>query len=187
MNSNIAPSTVTKEDRKLLAVIQSGLPLVSHPYAEVGKRIGMSEDEVIERTLQLQQKGIIRRMGIIVHHRPLGYNANAMVVWNLPAKLVDSFGEQVSALEFVTLCYQRKPDEEMWPYNLYTMIHGKDRDSVMEKVDSLLALSPIKNIDHKVLFSSRRFKQHGARYFADNSKNGGPAPASLQSKPEPCR
>ena len=184
MNSNIDSSTVTEEDKKLLAAIQNGLPLVSHPYAEVGKSVGMSEDEVIDRIIQLQNDGIIRRMGIIVHHRPLGYHANAMVVWNLPTKLVDAFGNKVSELEFVTLCYQRKTDDLVWPYNLYTMIHGKDRDSVMKKVETLISLSPIENIDYQVLFSNRRFKQHGARYFSNKSNKDDASSPSLHSKPE---
>lgn len=153
----------------VLAAIQSGLPLTPRPYNDIGKMVGMSEDEVIERVHKLQLDGIIRRMGIIVHHRPLGYNANAMVVWNLPTDLVGEFGKKVSKLEFVTLCYQRKTDPEAWPYNLYTMIHGKDRESVMERVNTLLSLSPIEDMDHQILFSSRRFKQQGAQYFSPSN------------------
>ncbi|MBC8519491.1 MAG: Lrp/AsnC family transcriptional regulator [Gammaproteobacteria bacterium] len=169
-NKDVSIKKITEADKRLLAAIQTGLPLTPRPYDDIGKMIGMSEHEVIDRVQQLQLGGIIRRMGIIVHHRPLGYNANAMVVWNLPTTLVDEFGKKVSKLDFVTLCYQRKTDPDVWPYNLYTMIHGKDRESVMKRVNTLLSLSPVKDIDHQILFSSRRFKQQGARYFSSTSR-----------------
>jgi DNA-binding Lrp family transcriptional regulator len=166
MNSTPNSATVTEADRKVLAAIQEGLPLVPRPYAEIGRTIQMSEEEVVDRIHALQLNGIIRRMGIIVHHRPLGYSANAMVVWNLPAEQIEPFGTAVSQLDYVTLCYQRRAALPRWPYTLYTMIHGKDRESVLQRVQSLVALSPqADKTDYRVLFSSRRFKQQGARYF----------------------
>lgn len=67
-------------DQHLIEAIQGGLPLVSHPYAEIGKRIGMSEVEVITRLSYLLRAGVIKRLGVVVRHRNLGYCANAMVV-----------------------------------------------------------------------------------------------------------
>ena len=166
MNSSIDINAITDADRKVLSAIQEGLPLVPHPYAEIGHSIQMSEEEVIDRIRTLQQSSVIRRMGIIVHHRPLGYSANAMVVWNLPPEEIEAFGNEVSQFDYVTLCYQRRPDLPVWPYTLYTMIHGKDRESVLERVQALVERSPQKaDTDYRVLFSSRRFKQQGARYF----------------------
>lgn len=155
---------ITKQDEQLLAAIQDGLPLVSNPYAVIGEQVGISELEVIENIEKLKKSDIIKRMGVIVHHHPLGYNANAMVVWNLPDDQLDNFGSTVSKLNFVTLCYQRTPDPEKWPYNLYTMIHGHDRDYVLEKIESLSEIAP--NVEYQVLFSKKRFKQQGAKYFA---------------------
>ena len=60
------------------------LPFVSRPYAAIGKKIGLSEKEVIEHLADWQADGTIRRMGVIVRHHELGYRANAMVVWNIP-------------------------------------------------------------------------------------------------------
>ena len=165
MNKDLPHYVVTERDREVLAAIQGGLPLDPHPYAVIGRTIGMGESEVIECIKTLQQNGIIRRMGVIVHHRPLGYQANAMVVWNLADNELEIFGKQASKLDFVTLCYQRRPHLPRWPYTLYTMIHGKDRESVLERVETLRSLAPTDKVDFQVLFSSRRFKQQGARYF----------------------
>ncbi|MGR9037349.1 MAG: siroheme decarboxylase subunit beta, partial [Gammaproteobacteria bacterium] len=107
-----------ERDRKLLIEVQSGLPLCSRPYREIGFQLDMPEAEVIERLARLTQKGLIKRMGVIVKHRRLGYLANAMIVWNIPDELVKQLGGHISRFPFVTLCYQR-PRLSEWPYNLY--------------------------------------------------------------------
>ena len=98
---------IDARDRQLLEQVQLGLPVCSRPYAEIGARIDMPETEVIERLTQLKQKGLIKRMGVIVKHQQLGYRANAMIVWNVPDNLVKQLGGHISRFAFVTLCYQR--------------------------------------------------------------------------------
>ena len=77
-------------DWNIIEIIQSGIPLVSKPYASIGAKVGLSESEVIQRITQLQDNGIIKRFGIVVRHRKLGYQANAMVVWDVPDDLVST-------------------------------------------------------------------------------------------------
>ncbi|KRT53914.1 siroheme decarboxylase subunit beta [endosymbiont of Ridgeia piscesae] len=151
-------------DRRLVAEIQGGLPLSSHPYAEVGERIGMREQEVIDRIAHLQREGVIKRLGIVVRHHELGYTANAMVVWDVPDGRLDEVGEKLSNESCVTLCYQRPRCLPGWPYNLFSMIHGKDRQRVLNYIESIIEAQGLAGIPHKVLFSGRRFKQRGARY-----------------------
>ncbi len=151
-------------DRKIVAGIQSGLPLVSRPYAEIGKAIGMPEAEVIERIQGLLERGLIKRMGVVVRHRALGYRANAMVVWDIPDEQVSELGKCMGCFEFVTLCYRRPRRLPDWRYNLFTMIHGRNREEVMDKLAFLIRRCRIENIAHEVLFSRRCFKQRGAIY-----------------------
>ena len=151
------------QDRRLLECVQLGLPVCSRPYAEIGKQCDMPEAEVIKRLTALTQQGLIKRMGVIVKHHQLGYRANAMVVWNVPDELVKPLGCQISRFPFVTLCYQR-PRRAEWPYNLYCMIHGKDRDTVLAQLEQLINACGLAAIDREVLFSRRCFKQRGAVY-----------------------
>ena len=53
-----------------------------------------------------------------------------------------------------------------WPYNLYCMVHGRDRDSVRATVAQAVAHAGLAHRPHAMLFSLRRFKQTGARRFA---------------------
>ncbi|WP_456412114.1 siroheme decarboxylase subunit beta [Thiolapillus sp.] len=153
------------QDQKLIALIQGGLPLSSRPYAELGRQLGMAEETVIQRIRNMQEDGIIKRMGIVVRHHELGYTANAMVVWDVPDEQVQRVGEALGRHACVTLCYQRPRRLPDWPYNLFCMIHGKDRERVLNYIESLVESENLQDIPYEVLFSGRRFKQRGAKYL----------------------
>ncbi len=159
-------------DQRLLTAIQDGLPLVSRPYLVVGDQLGMAEEEVLRRLRRLLDRGVIKRLGVIVRHRELGYRANAMVVWNVPDEIVDVVGHRLASCAAVRLCYQRPRRLPDWPYNLFCMIHGRDRAVVREYVEGLTERFQLQDIEHDVLFSSRRFKQRGARYTTATRRTG---------------
>ena len=153
-------------DSALIRAIQGGLPLVERPFAAIAAELGWTEVAVIEGIRALMAQGAIKRLGVVVRHQELGYGANAMVVWDLPDAQVDALGQRIGALPFVTLCYRRPRRPPEWPYNLFTMIHGRDRAAVLSQVAQLKAdleteLGPLINA---VLFSGQRFKQRGAFY-----------------------
>ncbi len=160
------PAELDGDDEALIAAIQGGLPLVPEPYAEIGRRIGLDEVEVIARLRRLQAAGVIKRLGVVVRHHELGYRANAMTVWDIPDDRVDSLGTCMGRFDFVTLCYRRPRRLPDWPYNLFTMIHGRDRDEVLANIARLRRECGLDGIAHEVLFSRRRFKQRGAIYHA---------------------
>jgi len=151
-------------DRLLLDALRDGLPLTERPYADVGAPIGMSEEEVIERLSRLKLVGVIRRFGVVVRHHEVGYRANAMVVWDVPDDEAAVYGQRIAAFPFVTLCYRRERSLPVWPYNLYCMIHGRDRARVEARIAQLIEQCGLGASPHAVLFSRRRFKQCGASY-----------------------
>lgn len=157
-------------DYALIEAIQEGLPLVARPYAEIAAFIGVPEAAVLERMGRLLDHGVIKRLGIIVRHHELGFRANAMVVWNIPDERVDECGRCVGASGLVNLCYQRPRRLPEWPYNLFCMIHGKDRDAVLAHLEHLRDQCGLTDFPCEVLFSRQRFKQTGARYLATRSK-----------------
>lgn len=157
-------------DYALVAAIQDGLPLVARPYAEVAATIGASEAEVLSRLDQLLDHDIIKRLGIIVRHHELGFRANAMVVWDIPDERVDEVGHCIGASGLVNLCYQRPRRLPDWPYNLFCMIHGKDRDAVLAHHDHLRDQCGLTDFQFEILFSKQRFKQTGARYVEAQPK-----------------
>ncbi|MDX2457325.1 MAG: AsnC family transcriptional regulator [Gammaproteobacteria bacterium] len=163
---------LTETDRELIAEIQDGLPLVAHPYAAIGEQLGLSETAVIKRLEMLQSAGLIKRMGVVVKHRALGYRANAMVVWDIPDDQVERVGALLADEVCVTLCYQRPRRLPAWPYNLFCMIHGRERDSVLQRLEQIVSCHGLEKIPHTVLFSVRSFKQRGARYVETGNLSG---------------
>jgi DNA-binding Lrp family transcriptional regulator len=157
-------------DQRLLSAIQQGLPISPRPYAELGAQIGLTESEVLERLAALKQIGLIKRLGVIVKHRQLGYCANAMVVWDIPDDQVQSIGQLISHLEFVNLCYRRPRHGSVWPYNLYCMIHGKTKETVLQQLALLEQACNTQDFPKQILFSKRCFKQRGAIYRQPESE-----------------
>ncbi len=155
---------LTAADRALLAALADGLPLVARPYAEIGRRSGLDEQQVLARLRRMIAAGVIRRFGLVVHHRALGYRANAMVVFDVPEARLPEAARRLAALPYVTLCYRRPRRPPLWPYNLFCMIHGKERARVLALVAEAAEAAGIADLPRAVLFSRRCFKQRGARY-----------------------
>lgn len=151
-------------DLRLIAAVQSGLPIAPRPYAAIAERLALEEAEVIDRLRMLKTLGLIKRWGVIVQHRQLGYRANAMIVIDVPDGGVDAVGGLVSQQACVNLCYLRPRQGESWPYNLYCMIHGKSRDTVLRQWSDLREVCGLQEYAFEVLFSRRCFKQRGALY-----------------------
>lgn len=157
-------SQLIAADYALAAALEGGLALVSRPYAELAAKAGLGEAEAMGRLGRLIDLGVIRRLGVVVRHRELGYTANAMVVWDVPDDEVDAVGRLLGAQASVTLCYRRPRVLPVWPYNLFSMVHGRNRQAVLAEIERLRSALGLEDIPHQPLFSLRRFKQCGAKY-----------------------
>lgn len=156
---------LTRGESALVGALQEGFPLTSAPYAELAQHAAMSEAAVIATLKRWLDDAVINRLGVIVRHHELGYRANAMVVWDVPNVEVRTAGRRVAAAPCVTLCYRRLRCLPDWRYNLYAMIHGKDRDEVLAQIAALRANCDVIRYPFAVLFSRQRFKQCGAHYL----------------------
>ncbi|WP_297835995.1 Lrp/AsnC family transcriptional regulator [uncultured Roseibium sp.] len=155
--------TLTPQDRTIVEATQAGLPLVTRPYAVVAESLGLSEADLIERLQHLKAQGVIRRIGAAPNHYRLGMTANGMTVWDVDDAVVDSFGEKVGALQFVTHCYRRPRALPDWPYNLFAMVHGETREEVIAKRVEISSLLGKACRAGDILFSTRILKKTGMR------------------------
>ncbi|WP_193141317.1 MULTISPECIES: AsnC family transcriptional regulator [unclassified Meridianimarinicoccus] len=158
----VRPEVLVPGDRRLLQVLSHGLEMVSRPYLRVAEQLGRTEAEILDRLAVLQEAGILGRLGVIVRHRALGWRANAMVVWDINSDRIDQAGPVLAAHSGVTLCYERRPVADAWPYRLYCMIHARSRDEALGVLTGAAALPELAGVKHLALFSSRCFKQTGA-------------------------
>ena len=155
-----AATPLLPEERKLVPSFAPGLPLVPRPYAG----LGLDEDAAIATLGRWLEAGVVRRIGAVVRHRRLGYTANAMVVWEVPEAEVAALGRRAASDPAVTLCYRRARALPEWPYNLYCMVHGRERARVLHEVKRLGSQHGLGAFPHAVLFSRRCFSQRAARY-----------------------
>lgn len=144
--------------------LEAGLPLAARPYQVLAERIGASEDAVLEQVRHWSEDGLFRRVGLVLKHRALGFRANAMLVMDIPDDRVDEVGRALGQAVGVNLCYQRPRRLPDWPYNLFCMVHGRERQQVCELIEALLAEHGLSDIPHQLLFSTRAFKQCGGRF-----------------------
>jgi len=151
-------------ERRLVSVLQEGLPLFMRPFSLIAERIGASESDVLGRIGRWLEEGAIKRFGVVVRHHELGFRANAMVVHDIADDRVSELGRLLAEEPAVTLCYRRPRVLPDWPYNLFCMIHGRERGEVEDIIAELRQRHGLLDAPHEVFFSLTRYKQNGARY-----------------------
>ncbi len=150
-------------DRRIIAATQQGLPLTPRPYATIAEQLGLNNSDVMDRMQRMLENGVIRRIGAVPNHYALGFRGNGMSVWDVPDDTIKEAGQAIGALDFVSHCYHRPRHLPTWPYNLFAMVHGRDRAEVDEKVHHIAAILGVNDRGHEVLFSTRILKKTGLR------------------------
>lgn len=160
---NSRPAAPDATDRRLIRAMQGGLPLCREPYRALAAELGLEDGEVMERLRRMLARGVVRRIGAVPNHYKLGVVANGMTVWDVDDAAVERVGAMVGELPFVTHCYRRPRRLPLWPYNLFAMVHGKNRAEVAEKVEHIAGILGAAARAHDVLYSTRILKKTGLR------------------------
>ncbi|MDR2991075.1 MAG: Lrp/AsnC family transcriptional regulator [Burkholderiaceae bacterium] len=159
----------------LIAALENGLALTPRPYDALARRAGIAPEVALARLGAWRQSGVIRRLGVVLQHRRLGYTRNLMCVWDWPDDAVDAFGARLAQLPCVNLCYRRARRGADWPYNLFVMLHPRNAQQAEQALQQLAQAGAA---PHRVLPSQTCYKQRGMRYAAAE-----PAPASAEAQP----
>lgn len=153
---------ITAQERRLLLIVQEGIPLTPEPYRDIARRLGTDEDHILSMLRSLLERGVIKRLAAVPNHYALGITANGMAVWDVPDHLVSEVGQRLGQRPEVTHCY-RRPRRPGWPYNLFAMVHGTSREEVLAKVERLSRDLGLHTFPHEILFSTRLLKKQGTR------------------------
>jgi DNA-binding Lrp family transcriptional regulator len=100
-------------DKKILSEIQSRFPITPRPYLDLGKRLGLSEQEVFERVKRLRSEGIIRRIGGNFDSRKLNFTSTLCAA-RVPEEKIKEFVDMVNGYKGVTHNYLRGHDYNVW-------------------------------------------------------------------------
>ena len=151
-------------DRAIVRAAQAGLPRVPRPYHAIAETLGVAPETVVERMRAMLASGAIRRIGVVPNHYRLGWTANGMTVWDVDDARVDELGVRIGALPGVSHCYRRPRRLPAWRYNLFAMVHGRDRTECELQMREIAALLGDAVRAHDVLYSTRVLKKTGLRF-----------------------
>ncbi len=151
-------------EEKVILVLQRDLEIVPRPFQAVAEQAGVPEEELLAAIRSLLDKGYIRRFGATLRHQQSGYAANALVAWRVPEAEVRRLGQKLASFRAVSHCYARRPAPE-FPYNLYSMVHGKTREDCERLAQEMAAETGI--ADFELLFSETELKKTTMRYFRE--------------------
>ena len=143
-------------DRKVINELQQDLPLIARPFTGMSARLGMNEETLLAQCQSLRSRGVMRRFGASVNHRGVGFAANAMTCWAVPAEKAEVIAGKLVPLREVSHCYERKTNPE-WPYNIFAMIHGHTEEQCRGVADEVSAMTGLS--DYIMLFSTRELKK----------------------------
>ncbi|MEE8448536.1 MAG: AsnC family transcriptional regulator [Thermodesulfobacteriota bacterium] len=149
------------KDRELIAALEEDLPLVPRPYQELAKRSAMSETGLLAGAKKLLDQGAMRRFAGVLNHRQAGFTFNAMAAWRVPKTRLKRVGELMASFSAVTHCYQR-PTFPDWPYNIFTMVHGRNQEECTSVVSAIAEATQIK--DYRLLYSIKEYKKVRVKY-----------------------
>lgn len=159
------PEQLTDLEKQIIALIQGDIPIVERPYARIAARLGIEEDRLLDVLRDLVRRGVIRRFGATLRHQKSGYRANAMVAWQVAEERVDEVGKVMASFRAVSHCYRRDPTAQ-WPYNLYTMVHGKNEVDCRRTTAQMAQKAGV--TAYQLLFSRRELKKTSMKYFEES-------------------
>jgi len=100
-------------DKKILNIIQKEFPVAAEPFKVIAERVGITEDEVLERISKLKQEGIIRRIGAVFDSRKMGF-VSTLCTACVPEEKLKAFVEAVNSYAGVTHNYRRNHEYNVW-------------------------------------------------------------------------
>ncbi len=160
----MAAAPLTEGERQVVRRLQANLSVSEDPFGVLAREIGLDAAELLALLKRWEQAGVIRRIGLVLRHRQLGFSANSMCVWAVSADRIGAAGESMARSPHVSHCYER-PSFAAFPFNLYAMIHAKTRAEAVglfERLGSEAGLS-----DGRMLWSVREFKKSSPVFFCE--------------------
>ncbi|MBV7272941.1 AsnC family transcriptional regulator [Clostridiaceae bacterium UIB06] len=136
-------------DRKLINLVQNGLPIESRPFLALAEELSITEREVIERLEALKKHGYIRRIGGIFDSKKLGYVSTLCAI-SVPKGKVEEVSKIINSYEEVTHNYIREHHYNMW----FTLIaSSKERiDTIIEDIKLKTSINELLNLPSIKLF-----------------------------------
>ncbi len=152
-------------ERRILTVLQKGLPSSQTPYKDMAQRIGIETSELLTVLKDWKKQGKLRRIGAIVNHFKVDLGAGAMVVWQAEPERIVEIARILAGFKEVSHAYERQTCHN-WPYNLYTMVHGKSAEEVQQVVKRMSQACGVSN--YRILVTGKELKKVAPTYIMES-------------------
>ncbi|MDR2051007.1 MAG: Lrp/AsnC family transcriptional regulator [Deltaproteobacteria bacterium] len=157
-------SDFTETERRILSLVQKNLPDSASPFADIAASAGVSEEEVLDLLRSLLRDGSIRRFGASLKHQRAGFRHNLMVAWKVAdQEEADLAARAAMENPRISHCYYRPSPAEDWPYEFFTMIHGRKKEDCLATIDFLLEHTSLR--EYAALESLKELKKTSMTYF----------------------
>lgn len=123
-------------DRKILHRLQSNLPLVSRPFLELSKELGIDEETIIERIKFMIDKKFVRRLAPIINTQAMGREATLAAI-KVPEDRIDEVGAIINEYGGVSHNYLRKGKNKHIPYNMWFTMSAKDDEELKSRLKEI--------------------------------------------------
>jgi DNA-binding Lrp family transcriptional regulator len=142
-------------DLKLLSAVQDGFPITARPFQDLGRALGIDEEEVIERLARLQSGGLVRRIGPVLDLRKLG-RSGILAALQVPEEGADAAAQVINEYPEVSHNYLR-PSES--GYNLWFTVSATE-----ERIQEILQEIRIKTGRKMLVLPTLRIFKIGVKF-----------------------
>lgn len=142
---------LTEQDKKLLMELEYNFPLSPTPYAEISEKIGMKEDEIINKIKIFVDNEIIKRIGMYINFRAKGMDG-ALVAADIPLESLEKYRRMSLGIRELTHNFIRNHPR----YNVWFVIKAENRDSLNKKIENLMKEASAN--DYIILYSKQSLK-----------------------------
>jgi siroheme decarboxylase len=161
------PEDISDRDVAAVRALQTDLRAVAEPFAGPAARHGYIVPELFEAAARFRATGQMRRFAAVLYHRSAGFTFNGMGVWRAPEERMDEIGSLMASFRGVSHCYQR-PTYPDWPYNLFSMTHGRTKQECEDVLDAIAAETGLD--ERVVLYSTKEWKKTRLVYFSPDAE-----------------
>lgn len=140
-------------DKKLLQLAQDEFPLTRRPWAKLGDKLKITEEEVLSRLKRLRDEGVIRKIGPAIDLKKIGFSASTLIAMRVPEDRIERVAKIINECESVSHNYLREHE-----YNIWFTVTAPSEEELKKIVKEIKRRAGIPDAEILDLPASRRFK-----------------------------
>lgn len=149
----MAAVKLDKIDEELLQLTQDEFPITKRPWAQLGSKLNITEEETLLRLKRLCNQGVIRKIGPILNAKKIGLKASTLVAMKVPEDRIEHVANIINEYESVSHNYQREHE-----YNLWFTVRTSDEKKLRRTIEEMKRRTEIPDANVLDLPTLRVFK-----------------------------